>query len=174
MTDSATTQTPGTVTVASRHQWLRRFPLNHARSLGLVALILWTSGFGCLLCCASALIGEDCHRNELAVSGNTVSGNGVETETACASHDCCAPPESSKESLSIEIVSEPTAAAQCCLLAARPGPAAFPRFHHTAEPLLQTFVASSPQYGRQPAVAFNDVARRLRPSTYLFCCALLI
>ena len=135
------------------------------RCLALIALVVWTGGASCLLCCAGSLIGNDCHEFGPPSSG-------VTAEAACGSHDCCALRERGNESAS---VSEPTVAAQCCLLAGRPNPAAFQRYHQTAESLLQERVTlPEPCDSTHPDAYLNDTAPRSRGSTYLFCCALLI
>ncbi len=143
--------------------------MNRARSLlclWLIALVLWTSGAGCLLCCAGSLIGDQCHWNGPPASCTT-------TETDFASHDCCALQEPSNDSASIELASELTVAARCCLLAARPDPAAFSHYHQVT--LLQERVASPRLSGSpQSVAALNIAAPRSRSSTYLFCCVLLI
>ena len=136
------------------------------RCLALITLVLWTGGAGCLLCCAGSLIGEDCHKF------GPPSSSGATAETACASHDCCALDESGSESAT---VSEPTVAPACCLLAGRPNPAAFPRYHQVAGLLLQERVTSPELHGStEPVDVLPDAAPRNRGSTYLFCCVFLI
>ena len=136
------------------------------RCLALIALVLWTGGAGCLLCCAGSLIGDYWHEFGPPLS------SGATAEAACGSHDCCALRERGSKSAS---VSEPIVAARCCLLAGRPNPAAFPRYHQVAVSLLQELVNSPEPCGStEPSAVLNNTAPHNRSSTYLFCCALLI
>lgn len=141
------------------------------RCLALIALVFWTGGAGCLLCCAGSLLGDDCHQDDRHQYGPPTT-SGATAETACGTHDRCGLRERGSESAS---VSEPTVAPACCLLAGRPNPAAFPPYHQAAVNAPQERVARTDLYGSAgPDVAFNDTAPRSRGSTYLVCCALLI
>jgi hypothetical protein len=100
MTRPATTRPTG---ATGRQRQSRRFFLNRAKSLrcaGLVALVLWTSGFGCLICCAGGLVGDGCHWNErLATASCCMAEAGCckpgaeccKNDSACCDKDskCC-------------------------------------------------------------------------------------
>ena len=133
-----------------------------------IAIMLWSTGVGCLICCASASIDQCCRIRRVDGTQSTASGNSLNTEE----HSCC----SNKGGRTAAELSTSKDKAHCCSDEARPnGPSTLAQLvdHRkiasgmTSQPIRISNV-------RRLSGCATRARVRDRGSTHLLCCVLLI
>jgi hypothetical protein len=140
-----------------------------------LALMLWSIGVGCVVCCAS-YSSDSCCVSQVDISHPSLPFVSATPKAYSEKHSCCKKPGYSQGKSVEEATSHPMDLGPCCLSdSGANGPAPLPHILRDSE--ISLGIAEQPvlfESGFQSLLLHTRAPVPDRGSTYLRCCVLLI